>query len=99
MGIQSSEVFIGILNGVIKESVKPDFDENVVSLEQKLIELGIDSLDTALIYVHLTEIYGISAEVTDKKWSTNALQDLYDFIMQHKTRDFLTPDEALEHIR
>ncbi len=99
MTVGSSEIFLTILNGIIEEAVKPETNITINSLDQKLAEEGIDSLDTALIYVHLTEMYGVTEEVTEKKWSTSPLLDLYNFITKYKTRDFSSAEEALSYIK
>lgn len=103
---------IALLNGVI-EIVKPEPLQRPVveSMDQNLIDLGLDSLDTFLITVYLCDVYGTPEEklrelrptvVQVSEGSTRRVltaAQVFDFIEQHKTKDPASIEEALGSIK
>jgi hypothetical protein len=91
--------FIELTNQVVRvaKPASPDFN-NVKSLSDPLKECGIDSLDWLIVMIYLCEIYGIPEE-TGKEFYPLTIQDLYDLLMQHKTREPQTLEEALSYIK
>jgi hypothetical protein len=91
--------FIDLFNAVAK-AAKPlhvDFD-GAKSLEDKMTEIGIDSMDSLIIGIYLCEIYGVSEEI-GKEWSPHSLQEFYDLLMQHKTREPESIESAIASIK
>lgn len=91
--------FIELVNQVVRvaKPASPDFN-NVKSLTDPLKECGIDSLDWLIVMIYLCEIYGIPEE-TGKEFYPLTIQELYDLLMQHKTREPATLEEALSYIK
>ena len=90
--------FIKLVNYVarVAKPSQPNFD-GVKSMETTLKEAGLDSLDWLVVMIYLCEIYGIPEEV-GKEFYPLTVQDLYDLLMQHKTKEPTDIDEAIESI-
>jgi hypothetical protein len=71
---------------------------DATSLDQKLSEVNLDSLDTLLVSIYYCDVYGISEEKA-KKLQPKTLMEIYEFIDQNKTREPKTMEEALKKIR
>lgn len=91
--------FIELVNQVVRvaKPSRPDFNE-VKDLGNPLKECGIDSLDWLIVMIYLCEIYGIP-EAIGKEFYPVTIQELHDLIMQHKTREPETIEEALSYIK
>ena len=91
--------FIELVNHVVRvaKPASPDFN-NVKTLGDALKDCGIDSLDWLIVMIYLCEIYGIP-EAIGKEFYPVTIQDLHDLLMQHKTREPETLDEALSYIK
>ena len=91
--------FIELVNQVVRvaKPSRPDFNE-VKDLSNPLKECGIDSLDWLIVMIYLCEIYGIP-EAIGKEFYPVTIQELHDLIMQHKTREPETIEEALSYIK
>lgn len=71
---------------------------DATSLDQKLSEVNLDSLDTLLVSIYYCDIYGIPEEKV-KQFQPKTLAEIYEFIDQNKTREPKTLEEALKKIR
>lgn len=90
--------FIELANQVariVKPSM-PDFN-GIKTMEGSLKDAGLDSLDWLMMMLYLCEIYGISEEV-GKEFYPTTIQELYDLLMQNKTREPSSIEEALNTI-
>ena len=78
--------FIELFNGVVKLA-KPVSAETAYakSLDDKIKDLGIDSLDTIMISMYFSEIYGIEDEVMHEM-KVETIADLQAFLEAKKTR-------------
>jgi len=56
--------------------------------------MGLDSLDTALTLAVVAEVYGISNE-DGASMPKSSLQEMYEWIQKHKTRDYDSVAEAM----
>lgn len=91
--------FVELFNRVI-DLAKPTFasDSHATNLDDKLANLGIDSLDTIMLSIYFGDIYGIEEEVM-KQMQVQTLSDLKAFLEQHATRKPETLEAALENIQ
>jgi hypothetical protein len=91
--------FIQLFNAVARVSkpMHPDFD-NAKNLDDALADIEIDSLDSLLIGIYLCELYGIPEEL-GKALIPIKIRDIYDFVMQHKTREPESIEAAVEAIK
>lgn len=91
--------FIKLFNEVAKvaKPMHPDFD-NAKSLEDKFMDIEVDSLDCLIIGIYLCEIYGISEEL-GKTLNPQTLQEMYDFLMLHKTKEPESIEAVVEAIQ
>lgn len=89
--------FVELFDAVVRET-KPILDNYVKpeSLDAELASLGLDSLDYALIFALLGDIFGIPETVADNPPELITLQDAKDFIDEHKQRDFDSVNAAIE---
>jgi acyl carrier protein len=91
--------FMTLLNAVAKIA-KPFNAEykDVTSMSDKLADSGLDSLDMLLTSVYLCDVFDIDEE-TGKTLSATTVQELFDWLMQHKRRMPESLDAALEAIK
>lgn len=91
--------FVELFNRVaqVAKPAHPDFN-NVKSMDDKMSEIGIDSLDGLLMMMYLCELYGIDAEKT-KEWYPTTVQQVYDLLQANKTKEPTSIDEAIKAIK
>lgn len=103
---------VELFNEVVKAASPVGVEKSrAVSLDDDLIALGLDSLDTLLVSIYYCDIYGIPEEkakelrptVIDfgegKSTRRMLLSSVYEFVDAHKTREPATLEEALKRIR
>jgi acyl carrier protein len=61
-------------------------------------DIGIDSLDGLVMMMYLTDVYGVSEEVS-KGWVPTTLQEIYDLLMAYKTKEPTSIDDVIEYIK
>lgn len=90
--------FIELFNAVarIAKPMSPDYNL-AGSLDDKFQDIDVDSLDCMLIGMYLCDIYGISEE-TSKGLNPTNMQEMYDLIMLHKTKEPNSIAEAIAEI-
>jgi len=70
------------------------------SLQDEFQNLDIDSLDFLLLGVYMGEIYGIPEEtMKEVKLNVKTVQDFFNFLNEHKTRDLPPIDDVLKEIQ
>ena len=79
--------FLELLNKVARVA-RPAHHEFVPieSMDEKFEETCFDSLDMLMIGMYMGMIYDIPDEIS-KEFQPETVQQLYDFIQLHKTRD------------
>lgn len=92
--------FIELFDAVVRQC-KPMLDgyEKPDSMDAELGNLGLDSLDYALILMTLGDMYGIPEDVADSPPKLETLQDAKDFIDEHKVKTFESVDEAMRAVK
>ena len=70
----------------------------IASLETPFKEANIDSLDTILICVYFSELYGIEEEVA-KTMLPATPQEIFDFLEIHKTKEPASVEDAVREIK
>lgn len=91
--------FIELFNAVAKVAKPLNVDFNgAKSLDDKMTEIGIDSMDSLIIGIYLCEIYGVSEE-EGKNWSPQTVQEFYDLLIRHKTKDPESIESAIAAIK
>jgi hypothetical protein len=48
--------------------------------------------------MYLTDVYGVSEEVS-KGWVPTTLQEIYDLLMAHKTKEPTSIDDVIDYIK
>ena len=91
--------FLDIFNIVVR-AVKPMHMEMTfaTAMDQVLDDIGIDSLDGLMMMVYIGDIYGIDDEVS-KDFHPRTVQQVYDFIQIHKTKEPQSLDELEEAVK
>ena len=91
--------FIELFNQVarVAKPLHADFN-NAKAMDDKMADIGIDSLDGLLIMMFFCEIYGIDVEIT-KEWFPTTLQEFYDLVNAHKTTEPTSIEEAIKAIK
>lgn len=95
MKMEFTELFNAVAR--IAKPMHPDFD-NAKSLDDKFPDIDIDSLDTLMICIYMSEIYGVPEEIA-KTMTPSTVGEMHDFLMKHKTREPESIDAAIELIK
>lgn len=92
--------FLDLFDAVVREC-KPMLDDYTkpTSMGEGLADLGLDSLDYALIFMMLGDMHGIPEEIADSPPKLETLQDAKDFIDEHKLRTFESVEEAMGTVK
>lgn len=69
------------------------------SMDEKLADIGIDSLDGLVMMMYLCELYGIPDDDETKGWHPETVQQVYDLLMSRKTKEPASVEEAEKAIR
>lgn len=104
---------LALLNEVVK-IVKPDGTNRptISSMDDNLLSLNLDSLDTFLITIYLSDVYGVAEETLRElrpvsidqgegklpKRMLTATQ-IFDFMEQNKTKQPASIEEAMSNIK
>ena len=91
--------FIDLFNAVSK-TPRPSHCRNAIatSMSDSFEDIGIDSLDGLVMMMYLTDVYGVSEEVS-KGWVPTTLQEIYDLLMAHKTKEPTSIDDVIDYIK
>jgi acyl carrier protein len=68
------------------------------SMEDKMADIGIDSLDGLVMLMYFCELYGVDDE-TSKEWHPTTVQECHDLLMAHKTMEPESVEKAKEQIK
>ena len=103
---------IALFNEVIKVAKPAGLTRPVAtSLDQELVDLGLDSLDTMMLTVYLADIYGVPEEQLKElrpkeienqngtKVRSMTLSFVFDFMESRKTTEPETIEDAVEKIK
>jgi hypothetical protein len=91
--------FIELFNQVarVAKPLHTDFN-NAKAMDDKMVDIGVDSLDGLLIMMFFCEIYGIDPDIT-KEWFPITVQEFYDLLMANKTTEPTSIEEAIKAIK
>lgn len=81
--------------------VRPAFYDykDIETLDAKLKDTGLDSLDYIVMGLYLAAIYGVP-DNTAKDFNPETVQEFYDLMEQHKRKEPpATVEEAMEIVR
>jgi acyl carrier protein len=67
------------------------------SLDQPLLETGLDSLDLLMMAIYLSDIYGVPEEIA-KTMQPVTVGDMFVFMEQHATKTPTNIEEAMESV-
>ena len=103
---------IQLFNEVVKVAKPSGLTRPVaISLDQELVDLGLDSLDTMMLTIYLADIYGVSEEQLKElrpkeienpdgtKVRSMTLSFVFDFMEARKTAEPVTIEEAVAKIK
>lgn len=69
------------------------------SMEDKLTDIGIDSLDGLIMTMYFCELYGIPEDDETKDWHPTSVQEVFDYLMKRKTQEPESVEAAKEAIK
>lgn len=69
------------------------------SMDEKMEDLGLDSLDGLVMMMYLCELYGIPDNDETKGWHPTTVQEVYDLLMANKTTEPESLEAAREQIK
>ena len=91
--------FLQVFNIVAKAAKPIHSSFNVAkSLNDKLIDLQLDSLDNLVMGMYLFELYGIDEE-KGQECHPETVNEYYIFLMEHKTTEPKSIEEIKEQIQ
>lgn len=92
--------FIDLFNMVAKvaKPVHMSFTP-ATAMEEKMADLGLDSLDGLVMMMYLCELYGIPDNDETKGWHPETVQEVYDLLMANKTTEPESVEKAREQIK
>jgi acyl carrier protein len=68
------------------------------SLDQPLKNTGLDSLDLLMMWIFLSDIYGVDEEIA-KTMQPTTINDMFVFMEQHATKTPTNLQEALDSVK
>ena len=91
--------FIELFNGVVKLAKPVTADLSYASsINDKIDDLDLDSLDIIMLSMYLGEIYGID-EDTMKEMQVQTVEELQSFLESRKTRTPVNVEEELARVK
>lgn len=92
--------FIELFNMVAKvaKPVHMSFTP-ATAMEEKMADLGLDSLDGLVMMMYLCELYGIPDNDETKGWHPETVQEVYELLMANKTTEPESVEKAKEQIK
>jgi acyl carrier protein len=69
------------------------------SMEDKLADIGIDSLDGLIMTMYFCELYGIPEDDETKEWHPTSVQEVFDYLIKRKTQEPESIEAAKEAIK
>jgi len=69
------------------------------SMEDKLADIGIDSLDGLIMTMYFCELYGIPEDDETKEWHPTSVQEVFDYLIKRKTQEPKSIEAAKEAIK
>ena len=69
------------------------------TMEDKLADIGIDSLDGLIMTMYFCELYGIPEDDETKDWHPTSVQEVFDYLMKRKTQEPESVEAAREAIK
>lgn len=69
------------------------------SMEDKLQDIGIDSLDGLMMTMYLCDLYGIPDDDETKGWHPTSVQEVFDYLERRKTMEPVSVEEARKAIQ
>ena len=91
--------YLHLFNEVIKVATPLNSNKaTATSLDQLLIETGLDSLDLLMVSIYLAEIFGVSEEVA-KQVQAKTVSELINYMHFNRTKEPVSVEEAIEGIQ
>ena len=69
------------------------------TMEDKLADIGIDSLDGLIMTMYFCELYGIPEDDETKDWHPTSVQEVFDYLIKRKTQEPESIEAAKEAIK
>jgi acyl carrier protein len=87
-----------LFNAVVKHARPASTDEvKANSLDDTFADIGLDSLDTIMVCIYFSEIYGVSEE-TAKELKPKNVGECFTLYQTHATKNPETIQEAIKNI-
>ena len=91
--------YLDIFN-IVARAARPAHSQlaPATDMADRLEDLGLDSLDGLMMMMYIGELFGIPDEVC-KDFNPTTVQEVYDFVQQHKTQEPESLEAAMEAIK
>lgn len=91
--------YLKLFNEIIKIATPLNSNKaEATSLEQLLVDTGLDSLDLLMVGIYLAEIYGVSEEIA-KTMQPKTVGDMITFMQSNKSKEPESVESAIESIK
>lgn len=91
--------YLDLLNGIIQIARPVSADDlRLTSLDVKIADTGLDSLDYLMVGVYLSEVFGITEEQI-KEMKAETVREMLDYMLTRKTKEPTSVAEALQSIQ
>jgi hypothetical protein len=92
-------LFINIFNA-IANVVKNNKEDEIYakSIEDTWEQIGLDSLDTIMVFVYMSDVYGIE-DCIMKEWVPKNIHEFHDLLMANKTKEPQSVEEAMSGVK
>jgi len=95
----TEQELIELVNGIVLVVTPVNSNDiEITDLDTPIPETGLDSLDTLMFSIYLSDIYGVDEE-TLKQMQPTTIRDVIEFMCQHKTKEPTNVQEALASIQ
>lgn len=89
------QLFNELIKVIIPVNAK---NAHAVSLDQQLVDTGMDSLDLLMMGIYLADIYGVDEE-TAKHAQPKTVQEFFDFMEKYKSKTPESIESAIKQIK
>lgn len=89
---------LAVFNAIVKQARPASTDDvKATSLEDTFKDIGLDSLDTIMILIYFSDVFGVDEEVA-KTLQPNTVGECFTLFEAHGTKKPQTEQEALKNI-
>jgi acyl carrier protein len=87
-----------LFNAIVRKTRPTSFEEiKADSLDDTFADVGLDSLDTIMVCIYFSEVYGVPEEIA-KELQPQNVGDCFTLYQKHATKNPETIEQAIKNI-